>query len=52
MKNAARKLTLSQEALRQLTEQELQSVAGGFLGTSKASYCCPTFTCIYSGENE
>jgi hypothetical protein len=50
MKNKSRKLVLSQETLKNLTEHETGIV--GFGPTiSKCSYCCPTFTCVVPGED-
>lgn len=50
MKNTTGKLVLSQETVRNLTHDELAKVAGGFV-LSKATYCCPTFTCVAPGTN-
>lgn len=54
MSNGQRKLTLSQETLRNLNRDELWKVVGGFGNTHTCScnetYCCPTFTCVVPGK--
>jgi hypothetical protein len=44
-----KKLVLSQETVRNLSQDELGKVVGGFLNTHtcscNATYCCLTFTC-------
>ena len=51
MENKTKKLTLNQETLRNLTQEDLRNVVGGFGNTQTcschpATVCCPTFTCV------
>lgn len=55
MENKGRKLTLKQETLKNLTQNELREVVGGALTevkTCRSTYCCPTFTCVVPNEGD